>query len=166
NVAGITALGASLELLLGVGIPAVGARVLELTDHLCERAARAGLGVYSSRRPWDKSGIVSLVVPGADPRGLVRRCRSEGVVVNNPDKQSFFTLEERVALVRRVVGGLANVEVRPITGLAVRFVREVGARVLLRGLRTLSDMEYEFTMSLTNLAMEPEVETIFLMAKE
>jgi selenocysteine lyase/cysteine desulfurase len=82
NVAGITALGASLELLLGIGIPAIAARVLELTDYLCERAAGAGLEVFSSRRPGDRSAIVSLLVPGADLRGLVRRCREAGVVVN------------------------------------------------------------------------------------
>lgn len=87
-------------------------------------------------------------------------------VGNNPDKESFFSLDERVDLVRRVVADFPNVEVLPFTGLAVQFVRKVGARVMLRGLRTLSDMEYEFTMSLTNLAMEPEIETMFLMAKE
>jgi pantetheine-phosphate adenylyltransferase len=84
----------------------------------------------------------------------------------NPDKESFFSLEERVDLVRRAVVGLSNVEVLPFTGLAVQFVRKVGAGVMLRGLRTLSDMEYEFSMSLTNLAMDPEIETMFLMAKE
>src|SRR5581483_3537378 len=84
----------------------------------------------------------------------------------NPDKATFFSLEERVELVRQVVQPFANVEVRPFTALAVQFVREVGARVMLRGLRTLSDMEYEFTMSLTNLALAPEIETVFLMAKE
>jgi len=84
----------------------------------------------------------------------------------NPDKAPFFTLEERVELVRRVVAPYANVEVLPFTGLAVRFVREVNARIMLRGLRTLSDMEYEFTMSLTNLALDAEIETVFLMAKE
>ncbi|HJT76771.1 MAG TPA: aminotransferase class V-fold PLP-dependent enzyme, partial [Gemmataceae bacterium] len=82
NVAGVTALGASLDLLLSAGIPAVAARVLELTDHLCEQAARAGLEVFSSRRPEERSGIVSLTVPGADPADLVRRCRKEGVAVN------------------------------------------------------------------------------------
>ena len=88
-------------------------------------------------------------------------------VGTNPDKASFFSLEERVQLVQRVTASLPNVEVRPFSGLAVRFVyEEVGARILLRGLRTLTDMEYEFTMSLTNLAMQPEIETIFLMAKE
>jgi pantetheine-phosphate adenylyltransferase len=84
----------------------------------------------------------------------------------NPEKSAFFTLEERVALVQKVVAEFPNVEVRPFTNLAVRFVREVGARVMLRGLRTLSDMEYEFSMSLTNLALDTEIETVFLMASE
>jgi pantetheine-phosphate adenylyltransferase len=87
-------------------------------------------------------------------------------VGNNPEKTPFFTIEERVELVNRVVAAYRNVEVRPFTGLAVRFVGAVGARVILRGLRTLSDMEYEFSMSLTNLALNPEIETVFLMAKE
>jgi cysteine desulfurase/selenocysteine lyase len=82
NVAGITALGASLELLLGIGIADVAARVLELTDYLCEQATRAGVEVYSSRQPQDKSAIVSLIAPGGDPRAVVRRCRPEGVVIN------------------------------------------------------------------------------------
>jgi len=84
----------------------------------------------------------------------------------NPEKTSFFNLEERVELVRRLAAPLGNVEVRPFTGLAVQFVREVGARVMFRGLRTLSDMEYEFSMSLTNRNLDPEIETVFLMAKE
>jgi len=87
-------------------------------------------------------------------------------VGNNPEKASFFTLEERVQLVSRVVVPYANVEVRPFTGLAVRFVREMGARIMLRGLRTLCDMENEFSMSLTNLALDTQIETIFLMARE
>jgi pantetheine-phosphate adenylyltransferase len=84
----------------------------------------------------------------------------------NPDKAPFFSTEERVRLLQEVVAPFENVEVLPFHGLAVQFVREVGARVMLRGLRTLSDMEYEFTMSLTNLALDPEIETVFLMAKE
>jgi pantetheine-phosphate adenylyltransferase len=84
----------------------------------------------------------------------------------NPDKTSFLTIEERVNLVQSVAAPYANVEVRPFTGLAVQFVRSVQARIMLRGLRTLSDMEYEFSMSLTNLAMDPEIETVFLMASE
>src|SRR4029077_2911009 len=84
----------------------------------------------------------------------------------NPEKLPFFSLEERVALVQGVSAPFRNVEVLPFSGLAVRFVREVGARIILRGLRTTSDMEYEFTMSLTNLALAQEIETVFLMAKE
>jgi pantetheine-phosphate adenylyltransferase len=87
-------------------------------------------------------------------------------VGNNPDKESFFSLEERVELVKQIAEPFPNVEVLPFTGLAVQFVRKVGARVMLRGLRTLSDLEYEFTMSLTNLAMDAEIETMFLMARE
>jgi pantetheine-phosphate adenylyltransferase len=87
-------------------------------------------------------------------------------VGNNPEKTSFFTIEERVDLINHVVTPYRNVEVLPFAGLAVRFVGQVGARVILRGLRTLSDMEYEFSMSLTNLALDPEIETVFLMAKE
>ncbi len=84
----------------------------------------------------------------------------------NPEKAPFFSMEERVQLVQRVVASYANVEVQPFKGLAVKCVREVGARIMLRGLRTTSDMENEFTMSLTNLTLDPEIETVFLMAKE
>ncbi len=84
----------------------------------------------------------------------------------NPEKSPFFTIEERVELLRKVCAVLPNVEVQPFTGLAVHFLRRAGARIMLRGLRTLSDMEYEFSMSLTNLSLAPEIETVFLMAKE
>jgi cysteine desulfurase/selenocysteine lyase len=81
NVSGILALGASVELLLAAGIDAISERVLYLTDYLCERCRQAGVPVYSSRRPGEASGIVSLVVDG-DVTALVQRCREGGVVVN------------------------------------------------------------------------------------
>ena len=84
----------------------------------------------------------------------------------NPDKKTFFDIDERVRLIEEVSREFPNVEVRKFEGLAVRFVREVGARIMVRGLRTLSDMEYEFTMSLMNRNLDPEIETVFLMAKE
>jgi pantetheine-phosphate adenylyltransferase len=87
-------------------------------------------------------------------------------VGENPEKSPLFSQEERVDLLRSVVGNLRNVEVVPFEGLAVHFVRSLGARIMLRGIRTTSDMEYEFVMSLTNTALDPEIETIFLMAKE
>src|SRR4051812_2685403 len=87
-------------------------------------------------------------------------------VGENPEKTPWFTQEERVELCKSVVAELPNVEVLPFQGLAVRFVRSLGARLMVRGLRTTSDMEYEFTMSLTNLALDPEIETVFLMAND
>ena len=84
----------------------------------------------------------------------------------NPEKTTLFTIEERVRLLEEVAVPFGNVEVKAFTGLAVQFVRGLGAGVMIRGLRTLSDMEYEFTMSLMNLNLDPEIETVFLMAKE
>jgi len=84
----------------------------------------------------------------------------------NLAKASLFSVEERTDMVRNVVSlrSFSNVSVQSFEGLTVNFVRAVGARVILRGLRTLSDMEYEFGMTLTNHRLDPEVETVFLMA--
>lgn len=82
----------------------------------------------------------------------------------NPNKAALFTIEERVGLVRQVLAPLPNVSVESFEELTVQFVRRIGARVILRGLRTLSDMEYEFGMTLTNHRLDPEIETVFLMA--
>ncbi|HMF11530.1 MAG TPA: pantetheine-phosphate adenylyltransferase [Gemmataceae bacterium] len=84
----------------------------------------------------------------------------------NPDKAPFFSTEERVELLKTAVRPYANVEVEAFDDLAVRFVRRVGAHVMLRGLRTTSDMEYEFNMSLMNHSLDPGIETVFLMAKD
>jgi pantetheine-phosphate adenylyltransferase len=84
----------------------------------------------------------------------------------NLDKTTLFSIDERVELLQQVTKQFPNVEVHKFDGLAVRFVRGRGARIMLRGLRTLSDMEYEFTMSLMNLNLDPEIETVFLMANE
>ena len=82
----------------------------------------------------------------------------------NPNKTSLFSLEERVELTRTVVAPFPNVSVESFQELTVQFVRRIGARVILRGLRTLTDMEYEFGMTLTNHRLDPTVETVFLMA--
>ena len=81
----------------------------------------------------------------------------------NPDKQPMFTPAERVELVRQSALHLPNVEVESFEGLAVSFVRAKGGRVLLRGVRSLTDIEAEFTMSLANRNLDPEIETVFLM---
>lgn len=82
NHSGITGFGASLEMLLEIGIPQVRDRVKELTDHLCTAATRQGIEVFSSREGEDWSGIVSLRVPG-DLQALKQRCRQEGIIVNH-----------------------------------------------------------------------------------
>lgn len=82
----------------------------------------------------------------------------------NPDKHPLFTLDERVELVRSSVAHLPGVRVEHFDGLAVSFVRRHDARVLLRGMRSLTDIEAEFTMSLANRKLDPDVETVFLMA--
>lgn len=84
----------------------------------------------------------------------------------NPEKKPLFSPKERVQLIREVVAHLDNVEVRSFTGLAVRFVRECGARVMLRGVRSLTDIETEFTMTLANRKLDQGIETMFLMADE
>ncbi len=84
----------------------------------------------------------------------------------NIDKQSMFSAEERVELIQRTTGHLNNVVVKLFTGLAVQFVRECNARVIIRGVRSLTDMETEFTMTLANRKLDPDVETVFLMADD
>jgi pantetheine-phosphate adenylyltransferase len=82
----------------------------------------------------------------------------------NAGKQPMFTPDERVELVRRSVKHLENVEVRQFDGLAVQFVRDCGARVMVRGVRPLQDIEAEFTMMLANRQLDSGIETVILMA--
>jgi pantetheine-phosphate adenylyltransferase len=87
-------------------------------------------------------------------------------VGQNIDKQSLFTAEERVELIERATEHLSNVVVKTFDGLAVRFVRESQARVIVRGVRSLGDIEHEFTMTLANRKLDPDIETVFLMADD
>ncbi|MGI9178045.1 MAG: pantetheine-phosphate adenylyltransferase [Pirellulales bacterium] len=82
----------------------------------------------------------------------------------NPDKHPLFGLEERVQLVQSAVAAFGNVRVELFSGLSVAFVREQGGHVLLRGVRSLTDIEAEFTMTLANRKLDASVETVFLMA--
>ena len=84
----------------------------------------------------------------------------------NTKKEPLFTADERVDLVRRVCRPLRNVEIRTFSGLAVEFVRQCRARVMIRGVRPLTDIAAEFTMMLANKQLDPDIDTIFLMANE
>jgi pantetheine-phosphate adenylyltransferase len=121
--------------------------------------------------------MLTVVYPGTfDPftRGhedLVRRAARlfDRVIVGVADsaaKQPFFTTAERVAMTREVVAAFPNVEVKAFSGLLMDFVNQEGARVVMRGLRAVSDFEYEFQMAGMNRNLFPEVETLFLTPSE
>jgi pantetheine-phosphate adenylyltransferase len=121
--------------------------------------------------------MIRAVYPGTfDPltRGhedLVRRAARlfDALIVGVADstsKRTFFTLHERVEMAREVLGELSNVQVVGFSGLLIDFVREHDARVALRGLRAVSDFEYEFQLAGMNRSLAPDFETMFLTPSE
>jgi len=121
--------------------------------------------------------MIKAVYPGTfDPltRGhedLVRRASTlfDSLVLAIADskaKRPFFTVEERIAMAKEVLGDVKNVKVMGFSGLLTEFVREQKARVVLRGLRAVSDFEYEFQLAGMNRNLYPEMETIFLTPSE
>jgi len=87
-------------------------------------------------------------------------------VADSPSKRPFFALEERVQMAKDVLAGHPNIEVVGFSGLLMDFLRSQGARIILRGLRAVSDFEYEFQMAGMNRKLYPDVETIFLTPGE
>jgi pantetheine-phosphate adenylyltransferase len=83
-------------------------------------------------------------------------------ILNNPVKNPLFTVEERVEMLRESTAALENVSVATFGGLMVEFARKQGASAVLRGIRAISDYEYEFQMALMNRRLAPEIETVFL----
>jgi pantetheine-phosphate adenylyltransferase len=84
-------------------------------------------------------------------------------VAMNSTKQPLFSIDERVALIRAAVEKEPRIEVRSFGGLLVDFAREVGASLLIRGLRAVSDFEYEYQMALMNRHLSPRLETVFMV---
>jgi pantetheine-phosphate adenylyltransferase len=87
-------------------------------------------------------------------------------VAFNEQKKSLFPVDERVALIQGTTGEFTNVRVSRFDGLLVDFARSQGASAVVRGLRAVSDFEFEFQMALMNRKLEPEIETIFMMPAE
>jgi len=87
-------------------------------------------------------------------------------ILRNEDKQPMFTVDERIAFLREAVGPWSNVEVDTFDGLLVDYARRVGASLILRGLRAVSDFEYELQMAMMNRRLAPQIETAFLMPSE
>jgi len=83
-------------------------------------------------------------------------------ILVNPVKNPLFTVEERVEMLKEVTAGINNVSVATFNGLMVEFAREQGASAVLRGIRAISDYEYEFQMALMNRRLAPDIETVFL----
>jgi len=115
---------------------------------------------------------VALYAGSFDPithghEDLIRRTLtfSDRVIVavtNNVSKQPLFSVDERVRLITAIMGPDSRIQVRAFSGLLVDFAREVGAQVNVRGLRAVSDFEYEFQMALMNRHLLPEMETVFM----
>ena len=87
-------------------------------------------------------------------------------VADNPSKNPIFTRQERVNHIKKVAVKFPNVKVDSFKGLLIDYVRRQKTNIILRGIRTISDFEYEFQMALTNRAIAPDIETIFVMTCE
>jgi len=85
------------------------------------------------------------------------------LIAYNPKKTFLFSVPERIEMISRVVNGLDNIRIDSYDGLLVDYAKSSGATVILRGLRALSDFEYEFQMALMNRRLNRDVETVFLM---
>jgi pantetheine-phosphate adenylyltransferase len=86
-----------------------------------------------------------------------------GVLIN-PEKKALFNVDERVNLIKRVVKNIPNVKVESFSGLLIDFMKEKKIKVIVKGLRAVSDFEYEFQMSLMNKKLNPDIETVFMMS--
>ena len=128
-------------------------------------------GVSLTSRP------VTAIYPGSfDPitnghvdlidRGAKLFARLIVAVLGNDSKQPLFTVAERVEMLKQVVQGYTNVEVDSFGGLLVDYAADKGAHVVLRGIRAISDYEYELQMALMNRRLRPGIETVFLMSGE
>ncbi len=87
------------------------------------------------------------------------------VVMHNPSKSASFTVEERVEMIELATADLKNVRVDAFEGLLADYTKKIGAGAIVKGLRAMSDFEYEFQMALTNKKLNPDTETVFLSTR-
>jgi pantetheine-phosphate adenylyltransferase len=87
-------------------------------------------------------------------------------ILKNEEKRVLFSIDERTEMLREAVGRFPNVEIASFNGLLVDFAAQSGAQVILRGIRAISDYEYELQMALMNRRLRPRIETVFLMSGE
>ena len=98
-------------------------------------------------------------------RGLYIFGRIILAVAANPQKKPLFSVKERVEMLRKTVGGMNGVEVDSFNGLLVNYVSKKGEKIILRGMRAVSDFELEFQMALTNRKLNEKIETVFMAPK-
>jgi pantetheine-phosphate adenylyltransferase len=87
-------------------------------------------------------------------------------VATNVEKKGLFTVEERIEMLSDALGSVPGIRITSFEGLLVEYARRIGARVVIRGLRQMSDFEYEFEMALMNRHLSPEIETLFMMTSQ
>lgn len=127
-------------------------------SHLPAKDAKMKTALYPGTFDPLTNGHASLIRRGCEVFDKI----IVGVAADTP-KNPLFTLEERVELVRETFRNASRVEVASFTGLTVEFARELGVNAILRGLRAVSDFEYEFQLALMNRRLERSIQTVFLM---
>jgi pantetheine-phosphate adenylyltransferase len=121
-------------------------------------AVREETAIYPGSFDPITNGHVDIIT-----RGLKIFSRILIAVLENPVKEPLFTAGERTAMIGEIFAGEPRIQVRSFHGLLVDFARNNGARVVIRGLRAVSDFEYEFQMALMNHKLNPDLETFFMM---
>jgi pantetheine-phosphate adenylyltransferase len=125
------------------------------------KRSRGSLAVFPGSFDPVTNGHLDIV-----DRGLGVFDRVRMAILLNPEKQPLFSVEERVAIIREAYRGNPRVEVDTFSGLLVDYAQRVGASVIIRGIRAISDFEYEFQMALMNRRLNPQIETVFMMPAE
>jgi pantetheine-phosphate adenylyltransferase len=128
---------------------------------MTESDRSASLAVFPGSFDPITNGHVDII-----RRGLSVFDRVTVAILVNQEKKPLFSVDERVRIVREVWEGAPRVQVDTFSGLLVDYASRVGASVIVRGLRAISDFEYEFQMALMNRRLRPQVETVFMMPAE